>query len=100
LTAPESERWTLAGVLDFDTVGRLAVEGDVLMRAAAARGQQRLVLDLGEVEQANSAGLALLLEWLEMARVRGLSLRFRHPPDSLRRLAAVSNVGDLLPLAG
>jgi phospholipid transport system transporter-binding protein len=99
LTAPDPERLLLAGVLDFDTVGRLTVEGGVLLRAAAARGQERLVIDLSAVERANSAGLALLLEWLEMARARGLSLSYAHLPESLDRLAAVSNLGDLWPLA-
>ena len=99
LTAPDPERLVLAGVLDFDTVARLAVEGDVLLRTAAARGQTSLVIDLAAVERANSAGLALLLEWLEMARARGLSLSYAHLPDSLRRLAAVSNLNDLLPPA-
>ena len=96
LTAPEPDRWTLDGVLDFDTVGRLAVEGGVLLRAAAARGQTSLMVDLAGVERANSAGLALLLEWLEMARRRGLHLSYAHLPDSLGRLAAVSSLGDLL----
>ncbi len=96
LTASEPDRWTLVGVLDFDTVGRLAVEGQVLLRTAAARGLESLVIDLAGVERANSAGLALLLEWLEMARRRGLHLSYAHLPDSLGRLAAVSNLGDLL----
>lgn len=99
LNAPEFGRWTLAGVLDFDTVGRLAVEGDVLLRTAAVRGQKQLLIDLSGVERANSAGLALLLEWLEMARARGLSLVYAGLPASLHRLAAVSNLGDLLALA-
>ena len=96
LTAPEPDRWTLAGVLDFDTVGRLAVEGGVLLRTAVARGQTSLLVDLTAIERANSAGLALLLEWLDMARNRGVQLRYRALPESLVRLAAVSNLGDLL----
>lgn len=100
LTAPEPDRWTLVGVLDFDTVARLAVEGEVLLRTAAARGQTSLVIDLAAVERANSAGLALLLEWLQMAQARGLSLSYAHLPDSLGRLAAVSNLDDLLAAAG
>lgn len=99
LTALAPDRWTLAGVLDFDTVGRLAVEGGVLLRTADARGQERLVIDLAEVKRANSAGLALLLEWLEMAQTRRLTLSYAHLPDSLQRLAVVSNLVDLLPLA-
>ena len=36
LSAPAADRWTLSGALDFDTVVRLAVEGETLLRTAAA----------------------------------------------------------------
>jgi phospholipid transport system transporter-binding protein len=58
----------------------------------------RLDVDLEGVRRANSAGLALVLEWLEIARERGISLRFRNLPESLARLAAISNVTGLLPV--
>ncbi|MGQ9831177.1 MAG: STAS domain-containing protein [Thermochromatium sp.] len=96
LTASEPGRWRLGGVLDFDSVPRLAVEGEALLRAAAARGQRSLVIDLAAVERANSAGLVLLLEWLEMAHQYRLSLCYTGLPESLQRLAAVSNLNDLL----
>jgi phospholipid transport system transporter-binding protein len=81
------------GVLDFTTVGPLAVEG---RRRFSGTGP--LEIDLGAVVQANSAGLALLLEWLDLARQRNLTLRFRNLPDSLVRLAALTNLTNLLPV--
>jgi phospholipid transport system transporter-binding protein len=82
------------GVLDFTTVGPLAVEGGRLLS-----GEGPLEIDLGAVVRANSAGLALLVEWLDLARRRKLSLRFRNLPDSLARLAELTNLTNLLPLA-
>ena len=99
LTPAGPDRWALAGVLDFTTVTRLATEGETLLRAASARGIEALEIDLSGVELANSAGLALLLEWLEMARAQGLRLCYRQLPVSLQRIAAVSNLRELLPLA-
>jgi len=58
-----------------------------------------VVVDLSGVERANSAGLALLLEWLEVAHAGGLSLSYVHLPESLQRLAAVSNLDAVLPVA-
>jgi phospholipid transport system transporter-binding protein len=81
------------GVLDFTTVGRLAVEGGRLLS-----GEGPLEIDLGAVVQANSAGLALLVEWLDLARQRNLTLSFRNLPDSLARLAALTNLTSLLPV--
>jgi phospholipid transport system transporter-binding protein len=79
------------GVLDFTTVGPLAVEGRRLLS-----GEGPLEIDLGAVVQANSAGLALLVEWLDLARRRKLTLCFRNLPDSLARLAALTNLTSLL----
>ncbi|MEY6432802.1 STAS domain-containing protein [Thioalkalicoccus limnaeus] len=54
------------------------------------------VIDLAGVEHANSAGVALLLEWMADARRDGRRLRFVNLPDSLRRLAALSHLEALL----
>ena len=82
------------GVLDFDTVTPLVAESGRYFTGE----HSRLELDLKGVRSANSAGLALLLEWLEIAQARGISLRFRNLPESLARLAAISNVTGLLPV--
>ena len=84
----------VSGVLDFASVGRLeAAARPLLNRAADA------VVDLGGVERANSAALALLLEWVDQARRARRRLRFRGVPAGVLEIAKVSNVADLLPLA-
>jgi phospholipid transport system transporter-binding protein len=117
-------RWCLTGAMDFSTVTRLAGEGDALfgsLAGADSRGvrfwrrwsrstsnahrqvadaeRPRVEIDLSGVEAANSAGLALLLEWLDMAHARGVCLTYRGIPDSLERIADFSNIRSLLPLA-
>jgi phospholipid transport system transporter-binding protein len=86
-------RFGVEGVLDFSTVTKLAAEGERLFT-----GEGRVVVDLQGVRSANSAGLALLLEWMDLARRRKLSLRFRNPPESLVRLADLANLSALLPV--
>lgn len=86
--------WRLEGVLDFASVPALVAEG-----AALVRTQPELIIDLAGVESTNSAGLALLLEWLDLARAQGCALCYRHLPDALCRIAALSNALSLLPLA-
>ncbi len=81
------------GVLDFTTVARLAAQGERMF----ARGG-RLEIDLQGVRSANSAGIALLLEWLDLARRRGVSLRFRNIPESLVSLAGLANLSGLIPV--
>jgi len=94
LTPLGEGRYSLDGVLDFSTVSRVAVGGIALFKRDAL-----VDIDLAGVESANSAGLALLLEWLDVARARGAHVTYRNLPDSLVRIAAVSNLAILLPMA-
>lgn len=82
------------GAMDFDTVSPLLAAGVALLK----RGS-RLTIDLGGVTSANSAGLALLLEWLDLARSRQVALSYLNLPDSLARIAELSNLQSLLPTA-
>jgi phospholipid transport system transporter-binding protein len=86
-------RLRLDGVLDFGTVTALRAQGEPLFQTG-----RRFRIDLSGVEAANSAGLALLVEWLDIARARGASLQFANMPESLTRIAAFSNLQDLLPV--
>jgi phospholipid transport system transporter-binding protein len=92
--AAEPGRLRVEGVLDFSSVTALAAEAESLFPASGP-----LRIDLSGVESANSAGLALLLEWLERAQSRRLKLEYLNLPDSLKRIAAISNLGSLVPVA-
>lgn len=88
--------------------GRLRIVGPLtFMTAAAALAdsqrlfaeQAQLDMDLSGVERADSAGLALLVEWVSRARKSRCALRFHSVPEQLRALARISDVDKLLPLA-
>lgn len=88
-----NDRLCLSGTLDFTSVVSLREQG------LAAFGTAREVcLDLAQVGRANSAGLALLLEWLALARRRQVHLRILNLPESLAALARMSNLYERLPL--
>jgi phospholipid transport system transporter-binding protein len=86
-------RYLLEGALDFTTVSRLGVAARPLFKRGAV-----IEIDLARVTSANSAGLALLLDWLDVAGAREARLTYRNLPDSLMRIAAVSNLNALLPV--
>lgn len=88
--AGESGTWQLTGTLDFDSVPALFARTDELLANTA------IVLDLSGVEGANSAGVALLLEWRRQAHRRGVDFRLRGVPESVRRVAHLSDVDALL----
>ena len=87
----EAGHWRLTGELDFQTVVDLRKR----LRQALEPGAS-LTLDLDGVKRANSAGLALLLQWHEDAQRSGAALTIRKPPPALLELAGLSNVGHLI----
>jgi phospholipid transport system transporter-binding protein len=87
--------FAIAGTLDFSTVGELLPQGIALLNGAHPHS---IALDLSGVTRANSAGLALLLEWLDHARQRNQQLYFTHLPRSIIAIAQTTHCADLLPV--
>ena len=87
----EVNHFELNGNLDFDTVAELARDSAQLFAEAGD-----VQVDLAGVGQANSAALALLLEWQAMAHRRGASLSCINIPPLLMNLAKVSKVDGFL----
>ncbi len=77
----------LSGALSFANVPHLQSQ---LAPLLAAGGDN--VLDLGGVLRSDSAGLALLVEWLRQARQHGVPLRFANIPGQMEAMARVSHV--------
>jgi phospholipid transport system transporter-binding protein len=87
----EGERSRVNGVLHFTTVTALLREGS----EAIANGRAA-VIDLAGVKDSDSSGLALLIEWLSIARASQRSLRYENIPVQLHQLARLSDVEELL----
>ena len=56
----------------------------------------RLHVDLAGVEQADSAGLALLLEWVNWARHYVREIHYENIPAQIRAIAEISEVETML----
>ena len=86
--------YQLIGEISFATVGDFEkrVDPELFNRSD-------LTIDLAGVSRADSAGLALLLAWVKMARGRNVALSLKNFPDQLLAIAKVSGVDDLLPIA-
>jgi phospholipid transport system transporter-binding protein len=86
--------WLLEGDLDFYTVPEvLAQARDCGAGAGAIR------VDLKGVNRADSAGLALLLEWLRRAERHGCEISFVNVPEQLMSIARVCGLEGILPLS-
>jgi len=87
----EGERSRVVGSLDFATVTKLLPLG-----TAAIDNGRAGVIDLSGVTCSDSSGLALLIEWLSVAKEARRSLRYENMPAQLHQLARLSEVDELL----
>jgi phospholipid transport system transporter-binding protein len=81
-----------AGELTFATVSEALEATAPLFKSEAA-----LRFDLEGVGRADSAGVALLIEWVRRAERTGGTVRYAHLPETLKAIIRVSGVEKLLP---
>lgn len=89
----EKNKLTLSGVLDYESVLSVDVQGREWLSTSAT---QDCCLDLSLVTYSSSAGIALLLGWLRTARKQKKNLRILPLPKNILALAKVSGLDDLL----
>ena len=78
---------TVSGALTFDTVPGLYKSSDSWFA-----GDDEIVIDLTQVARADSAGLALMVEWLRRAQVAGRRLHFANIPAQMQTLIRVNGL--------
>jgi phospholipid transport system transporter-binding protein len=83
----------VSGRLTFETAPGFLHHTPTLLAAG-----ENVSVDLSGVTHTDSAGLALLLEWLQQARAAGRKLSFSGFPDQTRRLIDVSGLGEVFGL--
>ena len=85
--------------------GRFLLSGGMTFRSAAQilrvseelfEQHTRIEVDLSGVSETDSAGLALLLEWITWANHTVREIRFLHTPDKIDLIAKTTEVDHLL----
>jgi phospholipid transport system transporter-binding protein len=83
---------TVRGVLNFDSVPEVYAQS----AAWVQKCEGAITIDLKDVERADSAGLALLVEWLHLARAKNRELKFTNVPEQVRSLIRVNGLNKAL----
>jgi phospholipid transport system transporter-binding protein len=87
----EGDRSRVMGTLHFTTVTKLLYAGSkAIVNGRAA------VIDLAGVKDSDSSGLALLIEWMSIAKAARRTLHYANVPVQLHQLARLSDVEELL----
>lgn len=83
----------LIGELSFDTVPAISAKF-----ANMANNSAEVILDLQGVSRTDSAGLALLIEWMRSAHREKKRIVFKNMPEQMLAVAKVSELEDILPM--
>ena len=84
--------------------GRLTVDSDLTFQSidgqyvkslAYFKAGKEVIIDFSPVTNADSAGLALIIEWIKYSRSKRIPLRFKNIPDQLFNLAKLSGFDQL-----
>lgn len=85
--------------------GRLVASGELGFGTAAAAlaagleliaTDEHRTIDLGGITAGDSAGLAVLVEWLSAARARGTTVVYQNVPAQILAIARISGLEELL----
>jgi len=93
ISEPTQGRIVVTGELTFATARDARQVGTLVLESSRATD---LVIDCAGVARADSAGLAVLLDWLAWARRKSRRLKLENLPASLVAIARISEVDGLL----
>ncbi len=95
LIRPGAEgRLDVVGDLSFATVPGLRTASQSLFAQ-----QDEIRIDLKDVVRSDSAGLALMVEWMRAAKRDGKPIQFLNMPPQMLAIARVSSLDKVLPLS-
>ena len=86
-------RFTVSGEMTFDTAEKMLRASEALFD-----DHTQIEVDLTEITETDSAGLALLLEWVTWANHTVREIRFEGMPEKILAIARTTEVEPLLAL--
>ncbi|WP_174482164.1 STAS domain-containing protein [methanotrophic endosymbiont of Bathymodiolus puteoserpentis (Logatchev)] len=89
ITRPKPECYLLKGDLIFSTINKT-----VLRTLDLKQSPSSITINLQQVGEIDSAGLALLIEWIKFAQAHQKKLYFDNIPAQLTALAKLSYISE------
>lgn len=84
-------QFKLAGDMSFATAEAILRKSQPLFAQ-----HNKIEVNLSEVQQTDSAGLALLLEWISSASTQQREVRYVQIPEKIRAIAVTAEIDKLL----
>jgi len=87
ITQQNKQKYLISGTVDFSTVPDLMQRATDFFKSTKLSAAEKVVIDMSQITDCNSAGLALMLEIIKNARANNIELHFENLPDNLLRIA-------------
>ncbi|WP_305909083.1 STAS domain-containing protein [Methylomarinum sp. Ch1-1] len=85
ITEQTPGQFVVEGALTFSSIDKKTVKSFNFLKSA-----ERICIDLQKVETTDSAGLALMIEWIKQSKLYNTELAFKNIPQQLLALAKLS----------
>lgn len=89
ITSLSKDNYQIKGELTFATINTQTINALNFKQASSP-----IKVDLQQIRKIDSAGLALLIEWLRFAQAHHTELQFKHIPTQLTALAKLSYLSE------
>lgn len=94
INSVNENRYEVIGKMTFATVPELLNQSKEKFSSTGTE----ITFDLAKVKHADSAGLALMLEWLRLAKVAEKNIKFVKIPAQLLNLTEITGLSHILTL--
>ena len=83
--------FSLSGHTDFNTIGHLLSAGKT-----GFVDHEEVTVDIEDADCANTAGLALLMEWHTWCQLANINLVYANPGEKLLELVSINDIAQVL----
>lgn len=92
----ENGSYAIEGELNNQTVPKVSQQ---LVKLISSVEGKNITVDLALVSRSDSAGVALLVETMQLAKSANLTLLFSNLPQQMQDIAGLSGLLDILPIS-
>ena len=92
-----ANEFLVKGILGFDNVNAVLNQACDFLSKEKTASQTEIIFNFAELQQSNSASLALLTALLRYAREHQYIIQFLHLPSKLWAAAKISDLDKILP---
>ena len=98
ITKQSQGTYVIEGELNMQTVPEISKQLAELIRKLASE-TEKVTFDLALISRSDSAGVAFMVDAMQLAKAAKLTLLFSHLPQQMKDIASISGLLNILPIS-